>query len=438
MPTAEQGDPAELGEVALDPGRPGRLGRQLRRPARLGLRAGGDDDRVRRTREHGAALVDHAGALREVGAGDGVRVLADRYGFARQGRLVDLQGVAPQQPGVGRDHVAVAQGDHLAHPQLAGGDGGVRGRLPRRGELSLGHPGVRGPLHPAGGDLLGQQQFAHRLLDPHPLRAADQPVADHHAADQRRVHGRADGGGGGRAEGEDRGERVAQFLTHRPQQPGRAVGGGAEAGHLGERVVPAHQPVGGRLLPLRFRGARVRTPAVQGPQDLDGPQRVPGLAAQPRLRQRLAGQATARAEPHPLGHERRPVDRRGGERDHRRAGPGGGHERAECRAAHRQAGRLAADRTRGVHRVQHPPQGGQAGAADQVGRPVGGGVSRAGVRQHRHAHVRRREGVRVAGADQQHHLAALLKVRHLMRRGRCPCRARCRPRGGVPRWPRAR
>jgi hypothetical protein len=119
-----RGDPhQQLGEVS-QPGLEGGLGLAFGKPdsdlAERGRGAGGHHDPAP------GALVDHGAHERARGQVDcrvarrvDRRRLDRRHGLAGQDGLVALQLVGLQQPQVGGDHVADAQGHHVAGHQFA-------------------------------------------------------------------------------------------------------------------------------------------------------------------------------------------------------------------------------------------------------------------------------------------------------------------------------
>ena len=88
------------------------------RAVRGGAHAGGDHDRPGVPRDDRAALEQHAGPL-GVGGGDRIDLLVDRQRLAGQQRLVDLEVLGHQQPGIGGHHVGRRQVDDVAGTQRA-------------------------------------------------------------------------------------------------------------------------------------------------------------------------------------------------------------------------------------------------------------------------------------------------------------------------------
>ena len=102
-----------------------------------------------------------------VGAGSRLHVLVDGHRFTGEGRLVHLQGLRPQQPGICGNDVLGAKQDQVAGPQLARRDRFRPGRPQLRERLL-----VRGARRrqAAGPDPLPEQQVPERPFRPHPLR----------------------------------------------------------------------------------------------------------------------------------------------------------------------------------------------------------------------------------------------------------------------------
>lgn len=142
-------------------------------PTGKGRRPDRDDHRLRRTRKHRSALVDHAGAVGQISARRGGQLLRDGGGFAGQTRFVDLQIVHLEQPRVCRDDVTCLQLDDVAGAQP------VR----RNGLCGALWGAVRAVDDPRAQPLV-LQQGPNRVIGPQPLRAADQRVRREHAGYQ--------------------------------------------------------------------------------------------------------------------------------------------------------------------------------------------------------------------------------------------------------------
>ena len=116
------------------------------------------------------ALVDHGRPLRDEGGVGRRGVLRHGNGLAGEARLVHLEWAAADDPAVGRHGLARLQADHVSHDEIVGA------HIPVSAAASDAH-GALSPPDEGGDGAIGPQT----------LRAADDRVQHHHAADHRRV-----------------------------------------------------------------------------------------------------------------------------------------------------------------------------------------------------------------------------------------------------------
>ena len=171
------------------------------------------------TGDDGGALVDHRRALRDDGREARRRVLRDREGLAGEGRLVDLEPVGLEHPGIGPDHRTGLHGDHAAAHQGLGRH--------RRGPATL----EDGHQH-----LVRLVEGAHGPLRPEALGCAQQGVGAGHRANHRGIGGGPDHGRHRRAARQHRDEGVGQLARHRLTELERRRHGARHRPTAGEGV----------------------------------------------------------------------------------------------------------------------------------------------------------------------------------------------------------
>ncbi len=274
--------------------------------------------------------------------------LRDRQRLPGQLGLVDLEVADLEQPRVGgaprrrprhHDHVA----DRAARPP---------------GTSSTSPVGL-----PVRGDVLLEQQRLQRGLRAQPLEAADQRVADGHAADQDRVGGLAQHGGRGGTGAEHRGERVGQLGGDRAR---RSRAGTARPTR--ERGAPARTGAASRLRRAPRRSGQVRDPA----QHVVGVERVPRACA-PTAAGSGAGPArTAAHAPSSHGRRRSPTCRAPSPCAARAAAlPTAASSPPSTLPVSARLDRPPAHRAGDGGGRDEPAGVGQAGPGDQVGAPRG-------------------------------------------------------------------
>jgi hypothetical protein len=335
---------------------------------RGGAHAGGDHDRPGVPRDDCAALEQHAGPL-GVGGGDRIDLLVDRQRLTGEQRFVDLEILGHQQTGIGGHHVGSRQVDDVAGSQCGGGHRdrafGVAGCLqPSPGGCHRRHDDAAGELV-----LLGEQ-FGGRGIGPQPLRAAGQGVHGHHATDQKGVDVAAHDRRRGRADRQDRGERIGEFGPRRRQQLAGLTCRPAQRRH--------HWAVGQVLehtSPARHAGLDVQRPGPPGQPGVDD-LRVQCVPGSQRLRRRV-GLAQH------LAGRKGPGDDRAGGRGVDRVEPAANVQPARRRLritgdqqqpgqggpALGEVDRRLAGLTCGGQSRQNPHRGGQIGPGDDVGAP---------------------------------------------------------------------
>ena len=161
-----------------------------------------------------AAGVDHAGPLCQGSARHRIGLLWHRQRLTGQPRLVDLDVVSLDEPGVGGHHLAGANLDDVAGTQRCGG------HVLADGVLDWSDPA-------SGRRILHHQQAAQRAFGMQLLLGRQRGVGEQDAADQRRVQRRAEQGAGHCAGGQDRGDRVGEVG---PELRGEIAGQGPGAG----------------------------------------------------------------------------------------------------------------------------------------------------------------------------------------------------------------
>ena len=233
--------------------------------AELGAHPGGADHRPAGAGGHGRPGEDQVGLLaaRQAVLGRGLGRLAHGVRLAGQGGLVDPQLGLLDQPGVGRDVVALGQEQHVPGHQRLGRHGALRA-VPQDAGLS-----GQQPAQGRGGPL--------RLVL---LPEAEGPVDQVHQPDGHPELGHpgdeADGAAGPQQEGHQVGE-VGQQLEHERPPPDLADGVGAAAAQSLGRLRGA-EPLG---------TARQRRPHLGGRQGVE--RRRPGRPGRRGVRRRGGG-----------------------------------------------------------------------------------------------------------------------------------------------------
>ena len=273
----------------------------------LGVRRGGHDHPGGlAVRDHGAR-VGHAVALRDDGVLAGRRaVLVDGHRLAGQGRLVDLQVAALEQPQVGRHLVARREQDDVARHQFGCGD-----------LMAFARP---------QDDRVARQHRRHglqRALGLAFLDVADDRVDDHHAKDDRRVDVMAEQQGHDPRGQQDVDEQVVELQGEAQQgaaprrrrqlvaavasqpfphflgaQPARGGGERLQCG-VGRQRVPrgrrgCHAGFGGGAHRSTLRAARSGMSASERPRALMATARGAAPCRSGRCRRRQRGSSSSR------------------------------------------------------------------------------------------------------------------------------------------------
>ncbi len=315
--------------------------------------------------DDGGALVDHRGALRDDGREARRRVLGDRERLAGEGRLVDLEPVGLEHPGIGPDHRTGLDGDHAAAHQGLGRH--------RRGSATL---------EDRGQDLVRLVERAHGALRPEALGRAQQGVGARHRTDHRGIGGGPDHGRQRRAARQHRDEGVGQLARHRLTELERRGHGAGHRPTAGEGVARRQPRTAGAERREHLVGLEL-VPRRPGRRDGAGP-----------LRQR-PGRTGAVADCEQRGHvhARERAATSGGAPGHR-------EQRAGARPQQRHGRALPAHLVRHARGLDEEGRIRQAVEHHDVAAP-----HRDVARGDADAHVGGTERAHVVAAQRQHHTA---------------------------------